>query len=135
MRELAGSRELQPIILLCPFFRSVAREMVSDAKQSALAGHWVVYFADTGARVFPVPELTFPAPEPFTNLKPSSIVTNSDGSTLFLWLPHATLNIEHREMWIWENNNAIFPTSWNLDLGIPFVFDVFWSTVTSSSDE
>ena len=45
------------------------------------------------------------------------------------------MNMEHRQMLIDVVEKSIFPTSWNVDLGIPFVFDVFRFTVASNSDK
>ena len=99
------------------------------AMQSVFAGDLVIYYGDTHIRVFPVPDLVFPAPdgEASARLEPRTILTNSDVLTLFLSLPPAPLDIEGTPI-------TIFPRSWNVDLGIPFMFDLFAYPVASNSD-
>ena len=95
----------------------------------------MVYFSNTGVRVFPVPELTFPTLETPTVLMHPFKCAPPNGRTDFASLPLAPFNISHPDIWMDYSIEVSLPTSWNFDLGTPFVFDIFSRHEGSDSSE
>jgi len=107
--------------------------MCTYMRQTFFAGDLVVYFDTTGIRVFPVPELTNDCLDGSTIHIPEFDFGHADVSSEFSSLPRPSFNIDRSD--IWESLTQVsFPTAWDIKLGMPFVFDTFFSKEADEGD-
>jgi len=109
--------------------------ITSHVQQTVFAGDLVLYCEKGGIRVFPVPELAFPAPGYPISVELESVHTLADVATRFASLPVAPFNIDHPNIWQGDAFNIARPDMWNHDLGIPFVFDIFFSNEEGNTSD
>ena len=125
MRQLASPSRTCRAARKCTSLPPLSETMSFYAKQSVFAGDLVIYFDNTGIRVFPVPEATFPTMEWPAVVNHESTHAYSDVATQFASLTLAPFNIDNPNIWKDDCIDVSFPDWWNYEFGIPFVIHVF----------